>query len=51
MGFNVSHKRQTLCAEKEKKGEAQEEMTRQHQGGHERVQDNGRHSTESNCGT
>ena len=32
---------------KEKKGEAQEKMVGQYQGGHERVQDDGRHGTKS----
>ena len=34
-------------ARKEKKGEAQENMVGQYQGGHERVQDDGRHGTTS----
>ena len=36
-------------ARKEKKGEAQEKMVGQYQGGHERVQDDGRHGTKSKC--
>ena len=36
-------------ARKEKKGEAQEKMVGQYQGGHERVQDDGRHGTRSKC--
>ena len=36
-------------ARKEKKGEAQEKMVGQYQGGHERVQDDGRHGTISKC--
>ena len=36
-------------ARKEKKGEAQEKMVGQYQGGHERVQDHGRHGTKSKC--
>ena len=36
-------------ARKEKKGEAQEKMVGQYQGGHERVQDDERHGTKSKC--
>ena len=36
-------------ARKEKKGEAQEKMVGQYHGGHERVQDDGRHGTRSKC--
>ena len=36
-------------ARKEKKGEAQEKMVGQYQGGHERVQDDGRQGTKSKC--
>ena len=36
-------------ARKEKKGEAQEKMVGQYQGGHERVQDDGRHGPKSKC--
>ena len=34
---------------KEKKDEDQEKMVGQYQGGHERVQDDGRHGTKSKC--
>ena len=34
---------------RKEKGEAQEKMVGQYQGGHERVQDDGRHGTRSKC--
>ena len=43
------HQEDVKHAREEKKGEAQEKMVGQYQGGHERVQDDGRHGTKSKC--
>ena len=41
--------RDTRSGARKEKGEAQEKMVGQYQGGHERVQDDGRHGTRSKC--